>query len=498
MLIRLVQILLFPLVPTLFLFSSPSYGSTASIQQEYIAVPGLMDLRSTFSDGSHTIEELVRLARSRGFKVLFINDHDRIAVAYGVLPFRNIFRFKKEFPSIMTNGPEKFLDEIKRVAEMYPDMVIIPGCETSAYYYWSGSLFNKSLTLHQYDKKLLIMNLEKPDDYRHIPNLHNSFTFRYTKQLLPHALIYMIPLVIGIYLFKRKERGRFIGSLFIIVSILGMMDMNPFRSSLFTPYQGDQGIQPYHEVIHYVQDKGGLCFWNYPEQRSGIREAKYSLPGCLPDITFQAHTPPYPQVLHESKGYTGFSALYGDHITAIDPGREWDQTLNEYCRGERETPPWGISTADFHQDGRLGLKLGAFATTFLVKEFSSKQGILEALKQGRFYCSRGDGYIWPELEYFYITNQAGQKAVMGEHIITTRPPVITFQITYDNKNPKQKHIFLIRAGNLIQTYKGEFPLEVKYIDTTVPPGQKTYYRIMDNKENLASNPIFVEYRPDKE
>ena len=52
-------------------------------KNQYEAVPGLVDLRSTFSDGTHTIEELVEMAHSRGFKLFFINDHDRIALSYG-------------------------------------------------------------------------------------------------------------------------------------------------------------------------------------------------------------------------------------------------------------------------------------------------------------------------------------------------------------------------------------------------------------------------------
>ena len=34
----------------------------------FTAIPGLIDLRSTYSDGSHTIEELAKMARSRGLE----------------------------------------------------------------------------------------------------------------------------------------------------------------------------------------------------------------------------------------------------------------------------------------------------------------------------------------------------------------------------------------------------------------------------------------------
>jgi len=305
---------------TLIFFTTLLCVADSSQLDKHEAVPGLIDLRSTFSDGAHTVEELVQIARSRGFKILFINDHDRIALSYGVPPFRKILRYKKEFPSIMTNGPEKFLEEISRISEKYPDMIIIPGCETSAYYYWTGSWFKKNLTVNEYDRRVLIMNFDNPDDYNLIPNLGNKLSLKYTKKLLPWAIIFIIPLFIGIILLKwQRGFSPLMGILLIIFSILAIINYNPFKSSLFNPYAGDQGIAPYQKVIDYVNQRGGLCFWNYPEQKSGIRKHG----------PINVNTPPYPQVLYQSRNYTGFSAIYGDNITATNPGKEWDRVLNE-------------------------------------------------------------------------------------------------------------------------------------------------------------------------
>jgi hypothetical protein len=186
---------------TLLLSNTPWCIALSTQDNSYIEVAGLFDLRSTFSDGAHSIEELVEIAHSRGFKALFINDHDRIALSYGIPPFRNIFRYKKEYPSIMTRGPEKYLDEIERVSKKYPDMIIIPGCETSAYYYWTGSWFKKNLTLHEYDRRILIVNFNNPDDYRYIPNLPYKFSCRYTAKLIPGVLIFVVPFLIGLSCF---------------------------------------------------------------------------------------------------------------------------------------------------------------------------------------------------------------------------------------------------------------------------------------------------------
>jgi hypothetical protein len=242
-------------------------------------------------------------------------------------------------------------------------------------------------------------------------------------------------------------------------------------------------VRPFQEVIDYVNERGGLAFWNYPEQLSGVRKHG----------PIQVNTPPYPQVLHQTENYTGFAAIYGDRITITEPGREWDRVLNEYSRGVRARPVWGISTADFHSDGRLGLKLGVFPTTFLVKEFS-KEGVLEALKKGRMYSSRGDGTVWPKLDYFHVLGGATKKAFMGETLETSYFPLIKFRVT-DQAMKKPITMALIRGGTLVGTFRSEAPMEVEYMDKGIRPGEMTYYRLMDTRKHLTSNPIFIKYRP---
>jgi hypothetical protein len=466
------------------LFTISLFPALSSAQPPFQAVPGLIDIRTSFSDSPHAMEDIVMIARSRGFKVVFFNDHDRVALSYGVFPFRRIFAYRKEFPSILVNGPERYLAEINRLSRKYRDMILIPGCITSPFYYWTGSWLKGNLTVHQYDRRLLIVNLNRPEDYKHIPIIGNGLSLRYTRQLVPGLLLFVIPLVIGLILLRWKGITRVGGLSVAIISILAIIDYNPFRSSMFSPYNGDQGIAPYQEVIDYVKERGGLCFWNYPEQLSGIR--KYG--------PIFVNTPPYPEVLHESINYTGFSAIYGDRITLTEPGREWDRTLNEYCGGLRKNPPWGISTADFHEDGRLGLELGAFPTTFLVKEFS-KKAVLEAMVKGRMYCSRGDSRVWPRLDDFTVQGDNGEKAFMGENLNTTHPPVIRIRVSMNSDKPQRMTLFLIRGGELLKTFDAELPMEVEYIDEGAPPGTMTFYRLMDSNKHLTSNPIFVRYNP---
>jgi hypothetical protein len=450
----------------------------------YQQVPGLMDLRTTFSDGSHSIEELVQIARSKGFRLLFLNDHERVTLSYGIPPFRNILRYRKTLPSIMTHGPEKFLEEVDRVSRRNPDMLIIPGCETSPFHYWTGSWFSKDLTAHEYDRKLLLINLEAPEDYRSLPVVGNEFSIRYWRERLLPLLFFLPPLWIGLVFWRQRGVRRALGVILLILTGMAVLDAHPFRGSPFNPYRGAQGIQPYQAVIDYANERGAFSFWNYPEQQSGVRDLG----------PIRVNTPPYPQVLYQSKGYTGFAAIHGERLSVTEPGREWDRALNEYCRGQRENPPWGISAADFHEEGRLGLGLGAFPTVFLVREFT-KGDILEAMQKGRMYCARGDGTDWPTLDLFLVSAGDGADAVMGETVVTDSPPLIRFRVSHHSGKDAPLRILLIRGGILIQTFEGKTPLEVVYVDKEAPPGAATYYRLLDEKKHLTSNPIFVRYQP---
>jgi len=208
----------------------------------------------------------------------------------------------------------------------------------------------------------------------------------------------------------------------------------------------------------------------------------------------RVHTPPYPQVLHESKDYTGFAAIYGENVTVTDPGKEWDRVLNEYCRGERNNPVWGISTADFHTDGNSVRRLGSYPTTFLVRELS-KRGVLEAMEKGRMYCSLGKGEVWPRLDYFNVLGNAGEKAFMGETWTTSHYPLIKFRVSYDSEKPLSVKILLIRGGTVLHTFEGMTPMEIEYTDDKLAPNEKTYYRLIDSRKHLTSNPIFVVYKP---
>jgi len=463
--------------------AQPPAGAPEEAPLPFLQVSGLIDTRSTFSDGAYDIAVLARLAGERGFEVLFVNDHDRMVIEYGLLPFRNIFKKKAELNSINRSGAENYLEALKKTRQKFPEIILIPGSETAPFYYWKGSLLSRNLTAHDHEKRLLTIGLEKAQDYRTLPIIHNGFSIRYLLRFLPRTIMFFSAFILGLFLLKEKGVFRISGILISAVCVLGMIDAHPFRSSPFSQYDGDQGIAPYQLLIDDVNRKNGFTFWNYPETRSGVRKLG---PVFL-------NTAPYPEVLEDSHGYTGFAAVYGDTISATEPGRQWDRVLQAYCAGKRERPAWGIATADFHKDGGAGQKLGDFPTVFLVHR-KTKSDILSALQAGRMYAVRTNYPQGIQLHEFSVS-AGGAKATLGEEIVLDGHPRIRISLDFKNPVEKEVKIRLIRSGKRIETFSGKLPMKIDYEDRYFRPGEKIYYRMdMRGHGTLVSNPIFVKFR----
>lgn len=458
-------------------------------QVDYQQVVGLIDLRTTYSDGAHDLDFLIKLAKERRFDVLFINDHDRMAMEYGIFPFRNILRKREEMPSVNSRGAEKYFQGIKLAAQQHPEIILIPGSETAPFYYWTGSSLKGNLTAHNWERHLLIIGLENPQDYKNLPILHNGFSTLYSKQLLPMSAIFLVLMCLGFLLALKRGYYRIIGIVILVNASLMLIEFHPFKSSLFDPYSGDQGYLPYQELIDYVSAKGGMTFWTHLEAGAGANVRK---------VPITVKTPKHPEALLMTKGYTGFGSLYGTWIKTTEPGKEWDRVLLEYCSGRRDVPAWGISTADYHKEGENGGRLGDFPTVFLVKE-KTKDEVLTALKEGRMYaCRASNNFRRFVLEDFSVSDSIStSRAIMGETIKLKNSPEVSIKISSSDKGNYAIKVRLIRSGELINTFSGTTPFVVNFEDDHVEPGKQIYYRI-DIPGALVSNPIFVKFRREQE
>jgi hypothetical protein len=288
----------------------------------------------------------------------------------------------------------------------------------------------------------------------------------------------------GLYLFFQKKWLRVLGVLFGIASLFLLINHHPFQSSRFDPYHGDQGIEPYQEVIDYVAQRQGLTFWAHPESNysaDGVRMGPVNL-----------KTEHYANDLISAKNYTGFSAIYGDTITATKPGKQWDRILNAYCQGLRRTGAWAIAGADFHKEKR-GVQLDTFQTIFMVKT-KSADDVLEALSKGRVYAVRKSNESRLVLDKFEVMDTiSAKKVVMGQELYIKSIPVLEGRVSAFDNQRMTVHVSLIRGGKTWQSFGGLTPLEFHFADHDNWSG-KTFYRIEvrdSTHGKLISNPIFV-------
>lgn len=453
---------------------------------EYLQVRGLMDLRTTFSDGAYDVETLAGMARERGMGAVILGDHDLVVMEYGVPPLRNVLKKREERNSILKEGTGRYLRAIRDAERKHADMIIIPGSLSTAFYYWTGHPLTGDLTAHNHERRMLTVGMEMPIDYEELPVLHNRSSIRFLVHDLPAILCFTAAGLIALIMLFWPGRWRVAGIIVLTLAVLLIINSNPFRNSPYDAYRGDQGMAPYQLLIDYVGGRGGLIFWNYPETRSGIRRMG----------PIQLSTRPYPEVLQESHGYTGFSALYGDAIRITDPGGIWDAVLGDYCRGLRARPVWGIATADYHREGESGERLGNFQTVFFVTE-KNKRAVLEALRDGRMYALRGKFPQMARLDEFSVSSaDMTVKGISGGEISLRGAPRIRIALSSENDLPGPVKIRLIRGGEIIGTAEGFLPLQIDYEDNTVRRGGKTYYRMdMRGAGTIISNPIFVSLSP---
>jgi hypothetical protein len=202
-------------------------------------------------------------------------------------------------------------------------------------------------------------------------------------------------------------------------------------------------------------------------------------------------------MLEETSDYTGFAAIYGDNITVTEPGREWDRVLLAYCRGKRERPVWGVSTADYHTESGAGGVFGNFQTVMLVEE-KTAEGVLKAMRAGRMYAVRGSFPQRMVLERFSVSSPGQEeRAFLGHEITLTSAPEVHIEVSARVPTEKPVNIRLIRGGEVVASFTSPLPFSRAFVDASFPPGKKSYYRIdvRGPAGTLVSNPVFVSLAP---
>lgn len=462
-------------------------AAPAAALGKYIQLDAVADVKTRFSSGCSSVQELANIAQHRGIDVVIYSDRDRMSLEYGIFPFERIVKKKKEQYSILTSGASAYLAEINTNDKTFPETLLVPAVESAPFYYWTGNLVDKNLTAHNWDKHLLIVGLNSASEYERLPVLNSNFSTKYIDRYGPSFLVLAVLFLISAGLFYKRV-WRKTSFFFTVVFLLLAVNNHPFKSSPFDQYGGDKGIAPYQETIDYAVAHDAMVFWNHLESTAGVGKKD----------SVGLDTPPHPRDLLLSKNYTGFEAVYDGKIHVTDPGREWDQVLLQYVRGERAHPVWGYGGNDFQCEGENGRALGGVRTILLVKE-KSRKAVLDAMRRGRMYAVKQPDEFRLSLDNFTISDKAkaaGREAVMGDELVTKNFPELKVNLRLTNGIPDWVELSVIRDGEVVKKEIVTMPYELVWRDMNIKREGKVYYRLkaeVSTESYLISNPIFVKF-----
>ncbi|OGR02052.1 MAG: hypothetical protein A2520_03150 [Deltaproteobacteria bacterium RIFOXYD12_FULL_53_23] len=526
------------LLLTLLLFTA--LAPALAVGDELRPVPGVIHLESRAGGSPLTVEEVADRARKAGMRVVVFNDKFTNRVEYGLPPLRNLLKKSEERGSISGYGVDLYLREINELSRQHPDMVILPGAEVGTFYYWAGSIsafvrdvlsreglsrllasgkgaeekigkfdyrqkqVDRGLKVVNFHKDMLVLGLDKADDYVNLPTVSNrkplvlawsGLLNLWPLPLLVFALIRLFPRRASPYPYalvtqptampsvpERSQTGlrraRKSSLLLIVPSLLFLVNNFPFFQPKYDQYHGDQGSAPYQELIDYVNARGGLIFWSAPDISTGVFQAGPML----------METRPYSPELLNTRNYTGFAVFAEGMKSSGLPGGGWDKVLTEYVKGDRERPVWAIGELDY-EDGDW---IGETQTVFMLRALN-RQDMLAALREGRIYAVTGSAKVpKPVLEKFQIWDAEKQHwAEMGETATVRGLTKIKIELVVP-PGAEVRNLRLIREGQVVWNMEvtGSFT-EIIELDYQREKGM-TYYRL-DLDSQLIANPVFCRF-----
>ena len=451
----------------------------------YIQIDGVADIKTNFSEGCSSIQDLANQAERQKIDVVMFGDYARNSMEFGIKPFERIFKNIIHGPSVLDGGAGGYISEIKENDRQFERTLLIPGVETIPFYFWTGSNYDKNLTAHNWDKHLLVFGMDTAQDFEQLPLPNSNFSKKYTHELLNNFIIIGFIFMVTVGAVYKGYYRKITVPLMLLFALM-TLNNHPFQSSPFDPYHGDRGMEPYQNLIDFATSKGALVFWNHMETDSGISQKGATV----------LETLPYPDDLLKTRNYTGFQAVGDKPIRQTEPGQQWDQVLMQYLNGNREHPVWGFGGNDYFCEDQKGDRLGSVRTIFLVRE-RNNDTVLDAMKNGRMYAVRQADANRLSLDEFVVRDQkVGNQVTMGQELVATDFPAIKLKLRSVQGGNKTAQIQIIRNGSLVKVETVSLPYELTWRDVGVDRKGPVYYRIkaqVSSEDHLVSNPIFVKF-----
>jgi len=469
-------------------------------------------VHSTISTGSLTLDQLAARARAAGLDGVVLTENYDLHVEYGLWPLRGLLRVGVEFPSVRRFGTAAYLEEIRAVRQRHPDLLWIPGVEAMPHYYWTGSLLDKNLTVHDTQKNLLLIGLESPS---RTAALSGS-----ARALWRPAVLWPLMLTAPALWFWNKERvvvgrtrffrmtirRRYRREAAALALIAGLLMTNNLLLARCAgdPYNSDPGDAQAQRFIDTARSAGGLSFWSLPEALDDHRYRMEELAaqgGALGTIgrllgwydgAVAVRTKPYLASLEKTTGYTGFGALYEDTIKATRPGGEWDNLLQAYLDGRRQEPVWGLGELAYHGDGEDHKQFGDIQTVVLA-ESRSVASVLTALRAGAFYARQRRADWCLTLNAFSVRG-SGDEVISGQTASVDPGGAVTVRLAVSASDGRSRPVAVkvIRSGRLWQSFTASTPIDRQWTDSA-PAAGGAYYRVEvgQGDQHLLSNPVFL-------
>ncbi len=463
-----------------------------------------LHVHSTASTGMLSIESLAERAERLGLDAVVLSDNFILNYEYGLPPLPGVIRRTYELPSVLRYGLQRYLDEIAAVQERHPNVLLVPGVEVAAHYYWTGSLWDRNLTMHNAQRNLLVLGLRRAEDYAALPVLGNHASYRYgwgTLFNLAPSLLSVPALWLwraqsstrspGDRTASRRGTGRRVPAVALVV-IAGLLLANawPWSEPTFSPYDSQLGYRPYQAVIDAANARGGAALWSMTEARDSHT---YSF-GRVGNVTVK--TDPHPEALVLTTDYIGFGGVYQETRQATAPAGTWDQLLHLSVTGQRTHAPVAVGEIAFHGPDYAGKELDHVVTVLWARE-RTIAGVLEALRQGRAYAvAPAKREVRLVLDDFGVSCQAGAKrAATGDTLDPegARDLVVHVALTASDRGHHPITVRIIRSGQVVARVTGETPFVYEFPDTSAPAGEWMSYRMDASGASgeLLSNPVFV-------
>ena len=467
---------------------------------------GIFRVNTDVSAGDESLSIVCEKGEKADLDFIVISDQFVVRAEYGFWPLSRTLSYAVERDSVVEFGLERYLSLIENEDAARDAMVLIPGVDVAPHYYWRGIPFIKEFGTRRFSEQLTVFGSSKAQFYHNLPVIHNEIS-----EFSIYSILKILPLffvVWGVFLLfhlrvneYRDLSGKLLSSnikrsrlvLALILVSLGFawtFENRPFTRDLGFDQYADHGDIPYQNLIDYINahgEKNAGVIWSAPEATM-----------CSDELGASLVSKPYLSDVRTTFGHNGMAGLYGDAITALRPGGEWDAMLMDYCIGKRRMRPIIVGELDYHGRKR---RIDMYQTVVRGAE-KSRSSIFNAIIEGRSYAYAKPADSGIELIDANLSSGAGI-AKLGDTLMVANDAKsfvvsLSFKVTGESSVERKGEVQLIVNGKLFRKkqfkgkdFRGEFPIDVKSLLVGGDSSGYVRFDISTFGGRIVTNPIFV-------